>query len=187
MPTFSNHVPPDPRGPSFPIVRTPAFKPLVAIVTCEDLVGTFTHFHHGRTTPCEGDSCEACHDGLPYRWHAYVSAYNPDSGLHFLFESTAQAAQHFVEYRDAVGNLRGCKFEAKRLGGKPNGRVLMRTRTADMSGLRLPLPPDLTKVLAILWNLPSPDVTADRTEPEKKTPHIDTTPQKSRRKHEPGK
>lgn len=176
MPTYTNRVPDDPRGPSFPIVRTPAYKPLVAIVTCEDLVGTFTHFFHGRTVPCDGDQCEPCHDGLPYRWHAYVSAYNPESGLHFLFESTAQAAQHFVEFRDSVGSLRGCKFEAKRLGGKPNGRVLMRTATAQLVNLRLPQPPDLIKVLAILWNLPSNDLTTEFREPEKKTPWIAPAP-----------
>lgn len=157
-PRYTTDVPADPRGPSFPILRTPAYKPLIAIVTSEDLIGTFTHYFHGRTTPCDGDGCPACHDGLPYRWHAYQSAYNPENAMHFIFECTAQAAETFVQYRENGITLRGCKFQAIRLGGKPNGRVMIKTMTADLTQIALPKPPDLTKALAILWNLPDTDV-----------------------------
>lgn len=157
---YQTSVPADPRGPSFPILRTPSRGTLVAIVTSKDLIGTFTHYFHGRTTPCDGDECEACKGGLPYRWHAYLSALNVDTGLHFIFECTAQAAAYFTDYRDRMDGLRACKFEASRHMSKPNGRVLLRMKQADTSGIHLPNPPDLCKCLAILWGLPRPDVQA---------------------------
>jgi len=172
MPSWSHDIPKDPRGPSFPIVRTPAFKPLMAIVTSQDLVGCFTHFFHGRTIPHEDAGCEACHEGIPFRWHAYQSIYQPETAAHLLFECTAASGEAFTEYRDKYHTLRGCKFEARRMNSKPNGRILIRTRPADLAQLILPKPPDLVKCLSILWDLPCPDLTTNRINPEKKTTHV---------------
>lgn len=155
MPKWTSSAPDDPRGPAFPIVRTPPRRPLTAIVTAEDLVGTHTHFFKGRTIPCEAEECPACQEGFPYRWHAYVSAWVQETGLHFIFECTAQAAEAFTEYRETFEKVRGCLFEATRAGNRPNGRVLIRTKTAKLQGLNLPKPPDIIKCLAILWNLPA--------------------------------
>ena len=172
MPIWTNDVPKDPRGPAFQIVRTPAFKPLLAIVTCEDLVGCYTHFYHGRTVPCEGDNCPAHQEGIPYRWHAYLSAYDAKTSQHFLFECTAQSADAFTAYRDAYQTIRGCLFRATRMNQKTNGRIVIQTRPADLKGVNLPHPPALTKCLAILWSLPIGDVQAPTIHPEKKTPHV---------------
>lgn len=154
MPTFSNKIPEDPRGQSFPIVRTPIAHPLTAIVTSEDLVGTYTHYYKGRTAPCEQPDCEPCRDGLPYRWHNYLSAYQLSKGLHFLFECTAKAGEPFIEYRKKYNTLRGCMFESQRYSNKPNGRVLIRCKPADLQGILLPKPPHLIRALCILWNVP---------------------------------
>lgn len=175
---YSTSVPSDPRGPSFPIVRTPPRGALVGIVTSKDLCGTFTHYFHGRTTPHDSDGCEACKGGLPYRWHAYMSVWAPDTGLHFLFECTAQAAEYFVDYRSRMGTLRGCKFQATRHMSKINGRVLLQLRQADLTGIHLPQPPDIPKCLAILWGLPSADVGTRSYEPENKMPRIHHEPKK---------
>jgi len=172
MPVFSSEVPKDPRGPAFPIVRTPTAKPLIAIVTSTDLVGCFTHFFKGRTMPCEGDGCEACESGLPYRWHAYQSVLTQKDHLHCLFESTAQASENFTEFRDAHGTLRGCLFEASRLHQKPNGRIIIRTKPADLKDINLPRPPDIVKCLSILWGFSTAAVSVDSINPEKKTPRV---------------
>ncbi len=172
MPTWSKDVPKDPRGPAFPILRTPAFKPIAGVVTSEDLVGTFTHFWKGRTMPCEQEACEACKSGIPYRWHAYLSAWTISTGLHFIFECTAQAAETFTDYRDAFGTLRGCNFIAQRQNQKANGRVLIQTKPYDMKTNVIPVPPDIIKCLSILWNLPAPSLTTPTINPEKKTRHI---------------
>ncbi len=174
MPAWTHNVPEDPRGPAFPILRTPSYKPLTAIVTSEDLVGTYTHFYKGRTMPHEQEACEACKAGVPYRWHAYLSAWTQSTGLHFIFESTAQAAETFTEYREAFGTLRGCVFLAQRMNQKANGRVLIRTKPVDLKSMVIPEPPDIIKCLSIIWNLPAPSVSIDGIEPEKKTPRIRT-------------
>ncbi len=155
MPEWTNTVPNDPRGPALPIRRTPARRPLTAIVTSTDLVGTMTHFYKGRTMPCQRPDCEPCNVGMPYRWHAYMSALCVDTALHFLFEVTAQAAENFVSYREANLTLRGCKFRATRWRQNPNGRVLIQCKAADLHQLTIPSSPDLVAVLSILWNLPT--------------------------------
>lgn len=209
MPTFSDNVPDDPRGPSFPIVRTPLGRPLVAIVTSPNLVGCYTHFFHGRTIPCEGSGCrlclqgktptegksgkavhivnnqevecdgppcEGCHAGLPYRWHAYQSVINLRDHLHCLFECTAQAAENFTDYRNAHATIRGCQFEATRLHNKPNGRIIIRMKPADLTEITLPMPPDLVKCLSILWGFSSKDVHQGRIDPEKQTRNVTHRP-----------
>ncbi|MBA7692656.1 hypothetical protein ES703_101223 [subsurface metagenome] len=178
MPTFTRSVPKDPRGPAFQIFRTPTSREMVAIITSPDLVGCFTHFWKGRTVPCDAPDCEACRDSIPYRWHAYQSAYNPNNGVHFLFECTAQAAEHFTDYRDNHDTIRGCLFRARRMNAKANGRIIIVCKPADLTSIKLPQPPDLIKCLAILWDFPVDDVAAERLNPEKKTPHVKHTPKK---------
>lgn len=172
MPAFTNAPPPDAAGPSLPLLRTPAARPLEAICTSHDLIGCYTHFWHGHTVPCEGPDCQAHAEGIPYRWHAYLSAFRPSDGLHFLFESTAQASENLVLYRKANGTLRGCVFKAARHNMKPNGRVSIRTRPADLSKLHLPKAPNLELVLAVLWNLPSTNVEPSGLDPERQIPTV---------------
>lgn len=209
MPQFSRDVPVDPRGPAFPILRTPPGRSISAIITSPDLIGCFTHYYKGRTVPCEGTgcrlclngdtpttddlgvtthgagkhkilcdgpACEACHDGLPYRWHAYQSAYVTSTSLHCIFECTAQAAEHFTDYREAHSSLRGCHFEARRYNSRPNGRILVRCTPANLTGIILPKPPDLVKCLAILWGFPAPHVQPGKINPEKKTRNVTHKP-----------
>jgi len=172
MPTFTRDVPDDPRGPAFPIIRTPAHRPLVAIVTSEDLVGCYTHFYKGRTFPCEAPECDACKDGIPYRWHAYQSAYDPKKHFHFIFECTAQAGERFTDYRAIHNSLRGCLFEATRMHARHNARIIIHCKPADLTAIRLPKPPDIIKCLAILWDFPTTDIEVRGIEPEKKTKRI---------------
>lgn len=176
MPSFSTAVPADPRGPAFQIQRTPPVKPGKGIVTSHDLVGCYTHFYRGRTIPCDRPTCQACNDGIPFRWHAYMTVYNPTNQDHFLFEVTAQAAERFTDYRDTYGHLRGCQFIATRVGNKTNGRVMINTQPADLATIVLPDPPNLLAVLAILWDLPLETLTTPTTNPEKRTRRIEKQP-----------
>jgi len=159
MPVYSNTPPPEASGVAMPIQRTPAARPLTAIITSDDLVGCNTHFWHGHTVPCDPPDCEPCKDCIPYRWHAYCAAYLPNTSLHFLFECTAAAAEQLVQYRRAYGTLRGCQFTAYRWRQSPNGRVIIRTQQSATPTDALPKAPDLKRVLAILWQLPEDNVT----------------------------
>lgn len=182
MPIWSNEVPDDPRGPSLPVRRTPAHGQLIAIATSEDLIGCYTHYFKSRTCPCEGNDCEACREGIPYRWHAYLAAEEARTGLHFIFECTAQAAEHFTEYRKLHGTLRGCLFEARRWNNRPNARICLKVATANLTERRLAKPPDLQRCLEILWNLTPRDAAGHRRNPEKHTTQFpnDPKPEKPR-------
>lgn len=158
MPRFTNTPPADARGPAFPIVRTPTTHPLLAIVTCTDLIGCATHFFHGRTVPCEDPDCPACQEQLPWRWHGYLSALNTQTKHHFIYEMTARAAQPFVTYRQIYNTLRGCLFEAHRLYPRHNSRIIVRCKTADLEQIKLPSPPNIENALSIIWNIPAPEV-----------------------------
>ncbi len=158
MPNWSPDIPQDPRGHALPLLRTPAARPLAAIVTSNDLVGCDTHFWGGHTVPCDGAECDACQHGAAYRWHAYLSAYNPDDQLHFIFECTANAASAFASYRTEHGSLRCCAFTAYRWRKTRNGRVIIRCERSGIAPAALPKAPDLTQVMAVIWRLPLPNV-----------------------------
>lgn len=161
MLTFSHDLPNDPRGPSLDLKRCPVGRAMTAIVTSVDLVGCPTHFYGGRTVPCTGDDCPAHKDGVPWRWHTYLSAYAVNAKVHFLFESTRRASESFIQYREAYGSLRGCQFRAWRATMTPNSRVYVETKPADLEQLQLPQPPNLLQVLSIIWNVPLTDMQID--------------------------
>lgn len=146
-----------------PIVRTPPGRSLIAAVTSHDLIGCPTHYYQGRTTPCEAPDCAACGDGHPWRWHGWVTAIDPQTSHHFLFEFTRQAADPFIAWFAQYTTLRGCLFQAKRLGTRSNSRVQILTKPADLTKLQLPDPPNLVKVLSILWSIPTSELEEGET------------------------
>jgi len=158
MPTWTKQPPADPRGQGLPIIRTPAARELVAVVTSEQLIGTDTHFWGGHTVPCERPECDACNNGIAYRWHGYLTAYNPADQLHFIFEMTAQAAQGFAKYQELHNSLRCCQFTAWRWGRRKNGRVIIKLEHSAVPDHALPKAPDVAAVMAIIWRLPPKDV-----------------------------
>lgn len=178
MPQFSHDVPDRPRGPALPIRRTPAKQPLDAIVTSSDLIGCYTHFYKGSTVPCEGDNCKAHQEGIPFRWHAYMTCVELRSNLHFLFEVTALAAVNFTAYRDIHNTIRGCQFRAERWNRRHNGRIIIQTKTASLGDRQLPPAPNLEKCLAVLWGLPAGNVTVKGLNPETQVGQVRTEPEK---------
>jgi len=161
MPTWTKAPPDDPRGQGLPIIRTPATRPLRAIVTSDSLIGTDTHFWGGHTVPCERPDCDACNHRIPYRWHGYLAAWNPTQQLHFVFEMTAQAATRFQEYQAEHNTLRCCDFEAWRWRHAKNGRVILKLQHSAIPSHALPDAPDLCKIMSIIWRLPMPNVKVD--------------------------
>lgn len=158
MPIWTKKPPDDPRGHGLPIVRTPAARHLQAIVTSHDLIGCDTHFWGGHTVPCERPECDACNSGIRYDWHGYLSAFNPLDQLHFIFEMTAQAAKAFTAYRNEHETLRCCEFKAWRWGQRKNGRVMIKTQHSALADHVLPNPPQIEKVMAIIWRLSDKEV-----------------------------
>lgn len=161
MPQFSNEPPAGGDRQGIDLIRTPANRPFVAIVTSEDLVGCATHFYRNRTTPCEGDDCAICAEGLPWRWHGYLSCVDQYTTDHVMFEFTANASDAFRVYRNQYRTLRGCHFKATRQGSKYNGRVHIICKPADLAGKRLPAGVNLPAMCCHIWNIP---MTAAKTE-----------------------
>lgn len=157
MINFTNAPPDDARGNGLPLIRTPRAKPIVAVVTCRNVIGCNTHFWGGRTVPCDAAECEPCQNGAPWRWHGYVSAFDHRTKLHFLFETTARAAEPFKEWFDQHGTLRGVKFEAIRHQQRANGRVNIRLKSVDPIEFPIPAEPNIMAALAIIWNIPIND------------------------------
>jgi len=163
MPIFTNAPPQDDRAYSLPLARTPANGKLIGIITTHDLIGCATHWYGGRTIPCEGETCKACLEGVPWRWHSYIAAMLKGTRHHVLLEFTAQASEKLIEYRDAHKTLRGCGITAKRLRNRANGRVMLTCTQTDLESIHLPPEPNVTKALSLIWGLPQPEVNiADR-------------------------
>lgn len=151
---FSSDPPLDSTRYALRLIRTPARGKLKLIVTSDDLLGCWTHFFAGRTTPCTGATCEACRGGASSRWHGYVSVLEPGAREHLIFECTAAAATSFANYRIKHGTLRGCDFIADRTSARPNARVRLRMTPADLAAIDLPEGANLTAVLCHIWGIP---------------------------------
>lgn len=183
MPHWTNQLPPEGLHMGFELRRTPASAALLAVVTSDDFLVCDTHFFHGRTTPCDrtvndegktidASPCPACHEQIPYRTHAYVSAFDCKRREHFIFECTAHAAKAFAEYKEATLTLRGCSFQASRPKGLKNSKVAIVTNTVNLAKVQLPEPPDLIRALCVIWRLPLPAVetkTARHRQPRVRT------------------
>ena len=158
VPTWTHELPADRKHMGFDLRRTPPDKPLIAIVTAEQMTITATHFWGGRTVPCERPDCEACNASVPYRTHVYLSAFDPKTHDHFIFECTSNAAKAFQEYQKANETLRGCLFSASRPKHTRNGKVVIITRPADLTRVTIPRPPNLILALSVIWRLPTPAI-----------------------------
>lgn len=154
MPNWTSVPPTDDSHHAYTLKRTPSNRPLLAIVTSDDLLGCDTHYWGGRTVPCERPECKACQASIPYRWHGYVALWDPNTREQFLFEFTARAATALVDYRRTYGTLRGAAICAQRTKQTKNARVEIRCKPADLAKHTLPTAPDLRLALAVIWQLP---------------------------------
>lgn len=168
MYTFSEDVPPDPKGRVFDLIRVKRQGSVKGIVTSDRSLSQMTHFWGGRTIPHPDEDCPACAEGLAYRWHTYVAAYSVRLKTPFLFECTSRAANPFKLYIETYGSLRGCEFLATRLGTRVNSRVHIQTKPANLESVYIPNAPNLLACLCRIWNVPYADCAIARpqaTEP----------------------
>ncbi len=165
MPKFE-HAPPDTsRQSGLRLIRTPAAKPLVLVLSCQRLIGCATHWYANRTVPCEAPGCDPCDEGYPWRWHAYLTGIDPSSLEHVIIEFTARAIDPLDEYFRRHKTMRGCIIQATRASAKSNGRVLIRCKPADLAKIDLPKEPNIPKLLCHIWGLPE-DAVYQRADPD---------------------
>jgi len=170
MAQWSNTAPDVATKYAYELHRTPADRPLNAIITSNDIIGCHTHYWGGRTVPCEAPHCPACDEGMPSRWHAYLSVFDPKTHDHFLFECTAKAVQPLEEYRDSYGTLRGCFFSASRPKRRKNSKIIIAVRPADLTKTRIPDALDVIRAMSIIWQMP--DTALQTPSAEHSTPTI---------------
>jgi hypothetical protein len=154
MLTFSDRPPETARSAAVQIVRCPASKDIVLQITADNLLGTATHFCNSRTTPCTLPHCPACTEGIPWRWHAYIAAYEWERHRHVLLELTAAGAEPLISYRDEHGTLRGRWIRVTRPNRRPNGRTAIQIRAAKPTDPPPPNAPDVRRALCLLWSIP---------------------------------
>jgi hypothetical protein len=154
MPSWTHDLPAAPTHHGYDLRRTPPDRPIRAIATCDALNVCFTHYWGGRTRPCETPECEACNAMSPKRAHCYLSAMDPATRDHFLFECTAAAALPFSDWIATYGTLRGCLFQASRPKRRRNAKVEILTKPADLSKISLPPAPDIAAAMSVIWQIP---------------------------------
>lgn len=154
MPRFSTEPPPEQDHSGYRLIRTPAAHALLAQIISDNLVGCNTHFTNNRTVPCEQPTCDACQNGIAWRWHGYLLVLTAANQEIVIFECTARASAAFRAHRQTYKTLRGARFKAVRLNQRANGRVLITVKPGDLT--RITLPPDqpVEKLLCHIWNIP---------------------------------
>jgi hypothetical protein len=150
---WSNRPPAPTEFAGIRLIRVPAGRELVAVITSTQLTGCYTHYVRRRTQPCLGQDCPHCLDGLQPRWHGYLSARSVSSATHYVLELTALAAGPVADYYDRQKTLRGARLHAKRLGSKPNSPVTTNVVPHDSDLRTLPREVNMPKYLALLWSL----------------------------------
>jgi len=141
---------------AYPILRTPAAKPIAGVTTSPNLIGLYTHYANNRTIPCTGKAeCDFCNAGFSRRWHGYLGLILSPGLRHVIFEMTSTAAHQLKPYVQIYMTLRGCHLTASRPNGKPNGRVVLQTKRVDELQYRIPDPIDVWSILCHIWNIPT--------------------------------
>lgn len=172
MPKFEHAPPPQSRQSGLRLVRTPTNRPISLVLTCDRLIGCSTHWYANRTVPCEAPECRPCEEGYPWRWHAYLSGLETATLEHLLIEFTARAIDPLDEYFRRHKTMRGCLIQAQRAQQRPNARVLIRCRPADLAKFDLPRAPNVPALLCHIWGLPEDAVTTGRRQPTRDSIHI---------------
>lgn len=154
FPGFTRRPPDEEKEPQWQIIRCGGTETLRGMCLSHDLLGCYTHFFRGRTTPCtRPKTCEACEAGNVTRWHAWIAAMNvrrlDRAIVELTFAAMPQVDESFCRFR----TLRGLDFEITRRGGKQNGRLVWRAKAGTLPQEQVPRAPDLPKMLLRMWEV----------------------------------
>jgi hypothetical protein len=120
-------------------------------------VGVKTHYHQGRTQPCTGVLCDGCDAKRATRFEAYISLVLSPTNEHVIFALTENAAQQLKAAEQKHGHLRGLYLALKRMGSRPNGRLVAEAFTPKDPPEYMPATPPLRQLLLKIWRVPAPE------------------------------
>lgn len=120
-----------------------------------NVVGVWTHWLEGRSTPCMGKECRHCHDGAPQRWKSYAPALWWRTTLDQRTGKRASQWISVVEITEGLGELvgrplRGQVIELRRPGKRRNSPLEFSTLEEKVKG-DLPDAFDVRPILEKLW------------------------------------
>lgn len=175
MPQFDSTPPTDLGRSGYRLIRTPPAHPLIGHILSDNLVGCRTHFHGQRTIPCEAPNCECCQNGIAWRWHGFVLLIIDATQEVVIFECTARSSQAIAAYHQRYGTTRGAHMKAQRANARPNGRVLIQCKPADLEKVSLPEDLPVEKLLCHIWNIPPNQISTTKNNPRPpfKDAHVD--------------
>jgi hypothetical protein len=150
-PAFSSEPPEDSNPAQYRLIRTPQNGSLNAIILSDAIIGTWTHYHDGRTQYCHGLHCSSCATGNARRWHGYVALWNPRTGNVSILELPIGPSQLVADRRRSDGPLRGQAIRTYRHPAKPNGRVWVEIAPPKAPLPAMPAAPDIPTILAHMW------------------------------------
>lgn len=153
MTEWSDQSPPQQPAAQYRLIRTPPFKPIRLLILSGKPLGCKTHYFRGRTAPCEGDACEACQQGLPWRWHAYLAVLALPNREKCILEMTAQATEQLQPAIHELGTLRGSIIITERPAKRPNGRVRVTMTRDRQPEASMPQPPNIIACMQHIWGL----------------------------------
>jgi hypothetical protein len=153
MPNWTSLVPPAHEFAGIPLVRTPRASTLWGTILSRNLIGTYTHFVHGRTQPCDAPNCPHCAAQVPFRYHGYLCLLSEQTRKPFIFEFTAAPAELILQYHREAGTLRGTRLGACRPRKTPNGRISLDLRPGPLPLNALPEEVDCTMFMSQMWNI----------------------------------
>jgi hypothetical protein len=138
---------------NFRIVRTPATGEIKGLILSSKHQGATTHYWKGRTIPCTGPTDEACAAGHEPRWHGHLLVYGEKSGEVILFEYPDKSHATIKAYLERHLTLRGARILARRIGGKPNGRVHLALIESARDPESLPPETPIKPILMRMWEM----------------------------------
>lgn len=133
------------------VMRPPQKGTMRLLVLSGDLTGTYTHFWHGRTTPCKREHCEACQASRMPEWHGYLACLQADTKIRWILEVTKGCAKNLDDWFRERRTLRGTLIEVGRTSAKPNGRQFVRCLSQFSEREEMLKAPDLHPILARMW------------------------------------
>jgi len=136
----------------FKLFRVPAKGIWTFYILSKEVIGVRVHFFKGRTTPHGTPVCDACEAGIEARWRGYIAAANKHDYHRGMIELTAGPAQQLIERLDRQEIIRGLVIQLSRPGGRPNSRIQIDIRPADIDPSKLPPAFDVQATLMKIWN-----------------------------------
>jgi hypothetical protein len=153
--SFSKAPPADGKDPKWRVHRVKPGRPLKAICLSHEMVGHLLHYAGGRSRPHFDGACSWCDDGKsPPRWYGYLAAVNLELNEPRLLEVTQAGGLLIDRYLSSHRSLRAVELTLSRKDAKANGELHVVLRESRFDGDRLPVCPNVVRMLMRMWGFP---------------------------------